>query len=61
MDLARQDKSNNGFSDLIMYYDPRSPISEAFRTLRTNLEFYFSLGQKLLYASESFNPGFGFS
>lgn len=39
MDLARQDKSNNGFSDLIMYYDPRSPISEAFRTLRTNLEF----------------------
>ena len=39
MDLARQGKSTNGFSDLIMYSDPRSPVSEAFRTLRTNLEF----------------------
>jgi len=39
MDLARQDTSTNGLSDLIMYYEPRSPISEAFRTLRTNLEF----------------------
>ncbi len=39
MDLARQRKSPNEFSELIMYHDPRSPISEAFRTLRTNLEF----------------------
>ncbi len=32
-------RQDNESSDLIMYYDPRSPISEAFRTLRTNLEF----------------------
>lgn len=39
MDLARQRESPNEFSELIMHHDPRSPISEAFRTLRTNLEF----------------------
>ena len=37
--MARHHKSSKGLSDLIMYHDPRSPVSEAFRTLRTNLEF----------------------
>ena len=33
-------------SPLITLTDPRSPVSEAYRTLRTNLEF-FSLDEPL--------------
>lgn len=32
-------QSKNRHRNLIVYHDPRSPVSEAFRTLRTNLEF----------------------
>ncbi len=37
--MPRQHNDLNESSNLIMYHDPRSPVSEAFRTLRTNLEF----------------------
>lgn len=37
--MARQHNNLDESSNLIMYHDPRSPVSEAFRTLRTNLEF----------------------
>ncbi len=39
MAMARQHNDPGEPLNLIMYHDPRSPISEAFRTLRTNLEF----------------------
>lgn len=39
IDLPRQQNDVNRSSELIMYHDPRSPVSEAFRTLRTSLEF----------------------
>mgnify|MGYP000900642711 CR=1 FL=1 len=35
----RQSRYTEKFFDLIAHHNPRSPISEAFRTLRTNLEF----------------------
>ncbi len=41
--MTRQRITNNGnekIMDLITLTDPRSPISEAYRTLRTNLSFY---------------------
>ncbi len=37
--MTRQHNDLDESSNLIMYHDPRSPVSEAFRTLRTNLEF----------------------
>lgn len=44
--FGRQRKNSDELSELIMHYDPRSPVSEAFRTLRTNLEFV-SPGKRL--------------
>lgn len=41
--LARKKKDNTQISDkqrsLITYYDPKSPVSEQYRTIRTNIEF----------------------
>ncbi len=39
MDLRRRHHDLDVSSALITYHDPRSPVSEAFRTLRTNLDF----------------------
>ncbi len=46
IEIEKLEKSNQGFSNghrvearLITHIDPKSPVSEAYRTLRTNLQF----------------------
>jgi capsular exopolysaccharide synthesis family protein len=37
--LKKEEKEKGGLRDLITHYDPKSPAAEAFRSIRTNLQF----------------------
>lgn len=46
-------------SSLVTYYDPKSPISEAYRTLRTNIQFSsFDEAIRVIMVASA-NPGEG--